>query len=69
MDPLAEIIRHAEAIFFAGGDESRYVNWWRNSPVQDPVNDPVAAGKPLGETSAALAIQGEYIYTSENDLC
>jgi len=68
LDPaVADIIRHAEAIFFAGGDQSRYVNWWRNSPVQDAVNDHVAAGKPLGGTSAGLAIQGEYIYTSEND--
>ena len=68
LDPaVADIIGHAEAIFFAGGDQSRYVNWWRNSPVQDAVNAHLSEGKPLGGTSAGLAVQGEYIYTSEND--
>ena len=68
LDPaVADIIRHAEAIFFAGGDQSRYVNWWRNSPVQDAVNAHVAEGKPLGGTSAGLAVEGEYIYTAMND--
>ena len=68
LDPaVAGIIRHAETIFVAGGDQALYVNGWRTSPVQDAINDHVAAGKPLGGTSAGLAIQGEYVYTSEND--
>ncbi|HEU0049438.1 MAG TPA: cyanophycinase [Nitrososphaera sp.] len=69
LDPtVVDIIRHAEAIFVAGGDQALYVNGWRTSPVQDAINNHVAAGKPLGGTSAGLAIQGEYIYTSMNDL-
>jgi cyanophycinase len=64
---VTDIIRHAEAIFVAGGDQALYVNGWRTSPVQVAINDHIAAGKPLGGTSAGLAIQGEFIYTSMND--
>ncbi|HVI77112.1 MAG TPA: hypothetical protein VM715_02890, partial [Candidatus Acidoferrum sp.] len=46
-DPrVAEIIRHAESVFIAGGDQARYINWWQHSPVQDALNAHIAAGKP-----------------------
>jgi len=64
---VVDIIRHAEAIFVAGGDQSRYINFWRTTPVQDAINEAVASGKPLGGTSAGLAIQGQYSYGALND--
>jgi cyanophycinase len=68
VDPaVADIIRHAEAVFIAGGDQSRYINFWRTSPVQDAINQNIVEGKPLGGTSAGLAVQGEFIYTAMND--
>lgn len=34
-DPkVAEIIRQAEAIFIAGGDQANYLNFWADTPVQ-----------------------------------
>ena len=39
----AEIIRQAEVIFIAGGDQSRYVNFWKGTPVEDAINAHVAA--------------------------
>ena len=33
---VADIIRHAEAVFIAGGDQSRYVNFWRARPWRMP---------------------------------
>ncbi len=59
---VAEIIAHAEAIFIAGGDQSRYVNFWKGTPVQDAINAHVAAGKPIGGTSAGLAVLGQFVY-------
>jgi cyanophycinase len=59
---VADIIRHAEAVFIAGGDQSRYVNFWRGTPVEDAINSDVASGKPIGGTSAGLAILGEFAY-------
>lgn len=59
---VAEIIRRAEAIFIAGGDQSRYVNFWKETPVEDAINAQVAAGIPIGGTSAGLAVLGEFVY-------
>lgn len=62
-DPaVADIIRHAEAVFIAGGDQSRYVNFWQGTPIQDAVNANIASGKPVGGTSAGLAVLGEFVY-------
>jgi cyanophycinase len=62
-DPkVAEIIHHAEAIFIAGGDQSLYVNFWQGTPVQEAINAHIAAGKPIGGTSAGLAVQGEFVF-------
>jgi cyanophycinase len=67
-DPkVADIIRHAEAVFIAGGDQSRYINWWTSTPVQDALNAHIAAGKPIGGTSAGLAVMGQYIYSAQGD--
>jgi cyanophycinase len=62
-DPhVAEIIGQAEVIFIAGGDQSRYVNFWKGTPVEDAINAHVAAGKPIGGTSAGLAVLGQFVY-------
>jgi cyanophycinase len=67
-DPkVADIIRHAEAVFIAGGDQARYINWWTGTPVQDALNAHIAAGKPIGGTSAGLAVLGQYIYSAQGD--
>lgn len=67
-DPrVAEIIRNAEVVFIAGGDQARYINWWQGTPVQDALNAHVGAGKPIGGTSAGLAVLGEFIYSSQGD--
>jgi cyanophycinase len=62
-DPrVAEIIGRAEAVFIAGGDQSRYVNFWKGTPVEDAINAHLAAGKPIGGTSAGLAVLGQFVY-------
>ena len=67
-DPkVTDIIRHAEAVFIAGGDQARYINWWMGTPVQEAINANVAAGKPIGGTSAGLAVMGQYIYSAQGD--
>ena len=56
------IIRQAEGIWLAGGDQSRYVKYWKNTPVGAALDAHVRAGKPLGGTSAGLAVLGEFSY-------
>lgn len=64
---VARIIRDSEAIFIAGGDQSNYINFWSNTPVQAALNDSIARGVPIGGTSAGLAVLGEFIYSAQND--
>jgi cyanophycinase len=67
-DPeVAKIIREAEVVFIAGGDQANYVRGWKGTPVEDAINANVAAGKPIGGTSAGLAVQGEFVYACLKD--
>jgi cyanophycinase len=64
---VVDIIQKAEVIFFAGGDQSDYVRFWQDTPVQDALNRHIAAGKPVGGSSAGLAILGEFSFASMID--
>ena len=67
-DPfVGDAIKHASAIFIAGGDQANYINFWMNTPVQSALNDAIRRGVPIGGTSAGLAVMGEYIYTAQGD--
>jgi cyanophycinase len=67
-DPeVAAIIGRAEAVFIAGGDQANYIHFWKGTPVQDAINADIAAGKPIGGTSAGLAVEGEFLYGALND--
>ncbi|HST09945.1 MAG TPA: cyanophycinase [Terriglobales bacterium] len=67
-DPfVAETIRHAEAVFIAGGDQAHYINWWMDTPVQQALNEAIQRGVPIGGTSAGLAVQGEFVYSAQGD--
>jgi len=62
-DPrVLEIVRHADGIFIAGGDQANYVRFWKGTPLNDLLNAHVRAGKPTGGTSAGLAILGQWGY-------
>lgn len=65
--PVAEIIRKAEAVFIAGGDQANYIRGWKGTPVESAINDDIAAGKALGGTSAGLAVLGAFVYGAMGD--
>ena len=68
VDPfVGDAIKHASAIFIAGGDQANYINFWMNTPVQTALNDAIRRGVPMGGTSAGLAVMGEYLYTAQGD--
>ncbi|MFZ3339876.1 MAG: cyanophycinase [Terriglobales bacterium] len=67
-DPaVAEIMKKAEVIFISGGDQAHYIRAWKGTPVEDAINGHVADGKPIGGTSAGLAVQGEFVYGALGD--
>lgn len=59
---VAAILAKADGIFLGGGDQSKYVNFWKGTAVQRAIDAHVRAGKPLGGTSAGLAVLGAYGY-------
>jgi len=59
-------IRNSEGIFFEGGDQSRYMNWWVGTEVQTILESKVAT-VTLGGTSAGLAILGNWVYSAQYD--
>lgn len=62
-DPeVLRMVRQADGIFIAGGDQSNYVRFWKGTPLNTLLNAHVAQGKPIGGTSAGLAILGAYAY-------
>lgn len=63
---VAQTIRDAEAIFFAGGDQADYVRLWSNTPVETAIYDALARNVPIGGTSAGLAILGDYDFSALN---
>jgi cyanophycinase len=63
-DPrVSAALRGADGIFLAGGDQGNYIRYWKGTPVQDALNAHVLASRPIGGSSAGLAILGHYSYT------
>lgn len=62
-DPaVLDIVRHADGIFIAGGDQANYVRFWKGTPLNALMDRHVREGKPIGGTSAGLAILGRSGY-------
>lgn len=59
---VRDTVRNAEVIFFAGGDQCNYVNYFKGTLVETAVEDVYARGGGVGGTSAGTAIQGEFTY-------
>lgn len=63
-DPiLVDLLEKAEAVFIAGGDQNKYVRFWKGTPLAATLNSLINEKKiPIGGSSAGLAILGEYYY-------
>lgn len=62
-DPaVLRVLAAADAIFIAGGDQSRYIRFWKGTALNAALNAHVRAGRPIAGTSAGLAILGGYSY-------
>ena len=64
---VATKIRNAEALFIAGGDQWNYINFWKNTAVEDALNYLLnTKNVTIGGTSAGLAVLGQAYYSAEN---
>ncbi|MEO6681358.1 MAG: cyanophycinase [Ginsengibacter sp.] len=65
-DGVARVIKNAEMLFIAGGDQSDYMEYWKGSKVMEAINYLLNEKKvPVGGTSAGAAILGNYYYSGE----
>lgn len=62
---VSDLIMKAEAIWIAGGDQSDYINLWKGTAVQTALNARIAAGVPVGGTSAGLNVLTQFIYSAQ----
>jgi len=59
-----DIVRHASAVFIAGGDQSRYIRFWKGTALDRTLMELANDNVPIGGTSAGLAILGEYSFAA-----
>ncbi len=60
---VAQYIRNADALYFAGGDQNKYEDYWEGTATEDAINYLINHKKvPVGGTSAGMAILGDYYY-------
>lgn len=63
---VARVIRNAEMLFIVGGDQSNYMNFWRNTKTSEAINYLLNVKKvPVGGTSAGCAVLTGMYYSGE----
>jgi cyanophycinase len=60
-------VRSAEAVFIGGGDQSRYVRFWRDTGTEAAIDEVANRPAPVGGTSAGLAVLGEFSFSALED--
>ncbi|AUC81894.1 cyanophycinase [Lacinutrix sp. Bg11-31] len=68
IDPyVLDKIENAEAIWFAGGDQYNYVNYFKDNAVETALNNFINVKQGvIGGTSAGMAILGSAYFSAEN---
>lgn len=63
---VANIIRRADMLFIAGGDQADYINYWKGTNVELAIQSLMARNVPIGGTSAGLAVLGQVDFAALN---
>lgn len=68
VDPyVLQKVAQAEAIWFAGGNQWNYVNYFKGNAMQDALNHHINVKQAaIGGTSAGMAILGSYYFDAQN---
>lgn len=62
---VIKLIQSVEVIWIAGGDQNKYENYWKGSALAQALNHHMS-NKPIGGTSAGMAILGSSYYAPES---
>ena len=63
---VLNIIRRADMLFIAGGDQADYINYWKGTNVDLAIQSLMARNVPIGGTSAGLAVLGQIDFAALN---
>ena len=58
---LQQLLAHASGIFVTGGDQSKYLDFWKDTPIAAALSSGRAV---VGGSSAGLAIQGQFVFNA-----
>ncbi len=64
---VADTVRKAEVLFFAGGDQCQYTRNFKNTEVEAAVKSVYNRGGGIGGTSAGAMLQGDFVYNACSD--
>ena len=65
-DTVVRIVKEAEGLFIAGGDQWNYVQYWKGTPLNEAINYLINKKQvPVGGTSAGLAVLGEFCFDAQ----
>lgn len=64
-DEVYDLILEYDGLWFRGGDQSRYVDNWKNTMTESAIHKVWSAGGVLGGTSAGAMIQSEVVSTGD----
>ena len=59
---VANAVAKANMIWIAGGDQSPYIDAWRDTALAQAVRSAYARGAVIGGTSAGMVVAGEWMY-------
>ena len=59
---VANAVAKANMVWMAGGDQSAYIDAWRDTALAQAVRTAYARGAVIGGTSAGMVVAGEWMY-------
>ena len=62
-----EVVGRAQAVFIAGGDQSDYIRYWKNTALHATLDSLMQRNVPIGGTSAGLAVLGQFDFSAMVD--
>lgn len=64
-DPtLNKIVARADVVFIAGGDQSDYIKFWKNTQLDGTLRSLMSKKVPIGGTSAGLVVLGQFDFSA-----
>lgn len=68
-EKIVATIRAAHIVWMRGGSQTRYVQFWKGTPIESAIRSVFDRGGVIGGTSAGCAVLGEFIYDAADGSC